>query len=387
LAVVCALASAVILLAPGKRPAEASQPLHLPYPTGVAVDVIQGYNGGTHTGVERYSLDIVRSDGKTSGSPVLAPASGTVAFAQLPAKEHGCIGVTMDDSGDFHYMLCHINLNHTYGYGDKIQVGQQLGTVAAPGLVGNNGTSHVHMQLYILPGGQRTPVPFSPPQGLPLETSAMAADGSYDQWACAGSACHGLISRMPPSATTLLATDGVTPGSAATLAGALSTNSTLSIGVAAIVQGTDDCLRVHAQPEVSAASIGCAPDGTVVFVSDGPRDADGHTWWFLRTLGWSVADYLRPSGVTAASAPAQGDGAPAPRSSTTPLALGATIRVAAAGDCLRVHQDPALDSPVINCLADATTGTLQNGPRNSDGHTWWQLDSGGWAVSDYLQAS
>ena len=387
-AVIVYLVALALLLTLGGEPAQAAQVLHLPYPFGVTVDIIQGYNGGTHTGVERYSLDLIRSDGKTSGSPALAPASGTVAFAQLPGQEHGCIGVSMDDSGDFHYMLCHLILSRTYGYGDRIQLGQQLGTVGAPGLVGNNGSAHIHMQLYTSPGGQRTPVPFAPPQGLSLETSSMAADGSYDQWACAGAGCHNLVSRMPPSTTTLLATDSVAPGSAA-LTGAVSTSTTLAVGAPAVVQGTNDCLKVHAQPGVTAVSVGCAPDGTVVFVSDGPKQEDGYTWWFLRTLGWSVADYLRPSGAPAPSSSSvhQGDGAPAPRADTAQLGVGTSVSVTGTGDCLRLHQDPGLDTPVVTCLPDDARAIVGDGPRDTDGHTWWRLDAGGWAVSDYLRPS
>jgi murein DD-endopeptidase MepM/ murein hydrolase activator NlpD len=376
----------MLLQQPGGQIAEAAQPLHLPYPAGVAVNIIQGYNGGTHSGVERYSLDLVRSDGKTSGSPVLAPAAGTVAFAQLPGQEHGCIGVAMDDAGDFHYMLCHIILNHTYGYGDRISLGQQLGTVGSPGLVGNNGTSHVHMQLYILPGGQRTPVPFASPQGLTLESSSMPSDGTYDQWACSGAACHNLISRLPSSATNTIAADGVVPVTSA-VTQPPAAGARLSVGTAAVVNGTSDCLRVHVQPALSADSIGCAPDGTVVFVSDGPKEADGHTWWFLRTLGWTVADYLLASGAAAStsSAEMQTDGAPAPHTSSAVLSTGISITVAGTGDCVRVHDGPSLDATVVNCLPDGATATLTDGPRSADGYTWWQLSSGGWAVSSYLE--
>jgi murein DD-endopeptidase MepM/ murein hydrolase activator NlpD len=385
-ALLSAAALAFLFSARGGEPVHAAQPLHLPYPGGVVVDIIQGYNGGTHTGVERYSLDLVRSDGKTSGSPVLAPASGTVAFAQLPGQEHGCIGVGMEDSGDLHYMLCHTILGRVYSYGDRIQIGQQLGTVGAPGLVGNNGSAHVHMQLYTLAGGQRTPVPFAAPPGLPLESSPMATDGTYNQWACAGAGCHNLVSRMPPSSTTLFSAD-IGQGSAE-LAGPVSSTTTLAVGAAAIVQGTNDCLRVHVQAGVTAVSVGCAPDGTVVYVSDGPKQADGYTWCFLRTLGWSVADYLRPSGVSGSvSISKSGDGAPDSAAASSSMVVGATVVVANTGACLRLHRDPALEAPMLSCLTDGTRAVLRDGPQQSDGHTWWRLDSGGWAVADYLQAA
>ncbi len=373
------------------EPARAAQTLHLPYPAGVAVNIIQGYNAVTHVGVERYSLDLVRVDGKTSGSPVVAPGSGSVAFAEAPGTQTGCIGVSMDDAGDYHYMLCHIILDHTYNYGDRIQAGQYVGTVGAPGLVGNNGTAHIHMQLYTLPGGQRTPKAYSQPDGIPLEGVSMPADGSFNQWACPSLACGKLVSAAPGGASV------AGPSSAAardvsSSAGAAS--ASLIAGSAAVVRNTGDCLKMHAQPSLSAASTGCVPDGTAVIVSDGPRQADGHTWWYLQTLGWAVADYLGPVGGVPASTAASGT-APAPTAAAaaspamTPpaIGLGVTVKVAGTGDCLRIHAGPSLTSANVACLPDGTSATVRDGPLQTDGHTWWLLDAGGWGVADFLQLS
>jgi hypothetical protein len=389
-------ASAVLLalLASASRakPARAAQVLHLPYPAGLSVSIIQGYNGGTHQGVERYSLDLVRTDGKTNGSPVVAPASGTVAFAELPGQQTGCIGVAMDDAGDFHYMLCHIILNRTYGYGDRIQIGQQLGTVGAPGLVGNNGTSHIHMQLYTLPGGQRTPQPYAAPSGIPLEGVSMPQDGTYNQWACPSAACGKLVSSVPNSGATLLtAESGPAGGPGATPS--ISASASLTVGEVAVVNGTGDCVRVHSQPSVVSVTNGCAPDGTVVYLTDGPRQGDGYTWWNLRTLGWAVADYLKPASSTPAlPSAAASQPVPVPAANTAAiassqsLAIGMAVNVAGTGDCLRLHASPSVDDTVVNCLADGATSVIRGGPSQAEGHTWWLLDAGGWAVGDYLQA-
>jgi hypothetical protein len=390
-ATVALLTLALPALLSRSEPVRAAQVLHLPYPAGLAVNIIQGYNAVTHVGVERYSLDLVRVDGKTSGSPVIAPASGTVAFAEVPGTQTGCIGVSMDDSGDFHYMLCHIILDHTYNYGDRIQVGQYLGTVGAPGLVGNNGTAHIHMQLYTLPGGQRTPEPYAPPNGIPLEGVSMPADGSFDQWACPSSACGKLVSAAPGGTPAVLSSS---PGGQGTPTSAPAAPSpALIAGDTAVVNDTGDCLKVHAQPSLSAVSTGCIPDGTDVLVGDGPRQSDGHTWWDLQTLGWAVADYLAP--VTAPAAPASpasiapplGAGT-APAAAPTPPAVGvgATVKVTGTGDCLRIHAEPSLASASATCLPDGTSAVVQDGPVQADRHTWWLLNAGGWAVGDYLQA-
>ena len=403
------IASLVLALA-GRPAALAAQTLHFPYPGGLAIEIIEGYNGGTHNGVEQYSLDLVRADGATSGSPVLAPASGSVAFAEAPGEQHGCIGVAMDDSGDLHYMLCHIILNRAYAYGDRIQQGQLLGAVGAPGLVGNNGTAHVHMQLYTLPGGNRTPVAYAPPDGIPLDGVAMPADGSYNQWACSGAACQGLVShnagaapgQSAPAANRIvapLAPPSLPPAPTATAAGA-----SLSAGQTVVVQGTGDCLRAHAQPNLGAAQTGCAADGTQVTIVGGPVQGGGETWWDLFNLGWSVADYLQPLaasatgsaplltapalGTTPGSMPASGASNSAAAAETAaqqpPLAIGALARVSGAGDCLKVHAAPTLSAAEVTCLPDGSLSAILDGPRTADGHTWWLLDSG-WAAADYLQ--
>ena len=409
LSAVLALVAVFLPLVSGRPAAFAAQTLHLPYPAGLAVEIIQGYNGGTHTGVERYSLDLVRADGATSGSPVLAPASGSVAFAEAPGEEHGCIGVAMDDSGDLHFMLCHLILNRAYTYGDRIQQGQLLGTVAAPGLVGNNGTSHVHMQLYTLPGGDRTPVPYAPPAGIPLEGVTMPADGSYDQWACSGAACQGLTSHNGVAASgqsNAPSNAGLVPPAPPLLPPippVQAASAGLSAGQTVLVQGTGDCLRAHAQPNLSAAVTGCAADGTSVTIVAGPVQAGGETWWNLFNLGWSVADYLRAPPATAANSPPAatapplgagsgstalpGSSSSAPPSATgqqASVAIGSLVRVAGSGDCLRVHTAPALSAAEVTCLPDGSLSAVQDGPRAADGHTWWLLDSG-WAVADYLQ--
>src|SRR5579884_1641591 len=95
----------------GVGTSRAAPVIHLPYPDRVAVSILQGYNGGTHQGVERYSLDLTRDDGQTSGSPALAPAPGTVVWSYPPGTGNGCIGIMIDNGGGLHEMLCHLILN------------------------------------------------------------------------------------------------------------------------------------------------------------------------------------------------------------------------------------------------------------------------------------
>jgi hypothetical protein len=397
--------------------------IHLPYPAGVAVSILQGYNGGTHQGVERFSLDLTRDDGKTSGSPALAPAPGTVVWADPPGSNHGCIGIQIDGGDGLHEMLCHIILDRGYGNGDHVGSAQALGTVAAPGLVGNNGVSHIHLQLYRVVGGSRTPVPFAAPDGAPLEGVSLSAGSSYNQWSCNGSGpgCH-IVSQNGGSASPAAPRAGtITSDSGASSAGAsLSAprqQAGLGVGVPVVVSGTGDCLRLRAAPMTSGALVDCLPDGTQAVITDGPQVSDGYTWYKLGDRGWSVADYLvaqgpgstlatppapapmaTSSGSNSVSAGSNGAAAappaPASTSASPPVVLpiglsftvGSSVVVTGTGDCVRVHSDATVSSSVVGCLPDGTTATVTDGPVQADGFTWWYLDQRGWVVADYLTA-
>lgn len=413
---------AAALLGTGIRYVAAAPILHLPYPAGTAVSIIQGYNGGTHQGVERYSLDLARDDGKTSGSPALAPAPGVVAWAQPPGDQHGCISIQLDNGGGLYTMLCHLLLNRTYNNGDHIGAGQQIGTVAPPGMVGNNGVAHIHLQLYRVVAGDRSPVPFAPPDGLPLEGVSLPAGSSYNQWYCNGSGpgCH-LISQNGPGAPTTMPT---TPGPARsatppTIVGAGASSSgaatlarvpaqALAIGQQVQVIGTGDCLRVHTSPALAASVVYCLPDGAQSVITDGPQVADGYTWWKLSSLGWAVADFLAAvDGASVVATPPAASSTPQPTASATPPApppptppaasatptlptgvtfvQGDTVVVAGTGDCLNVRSDPGLSSQVLTCIPDGTQGTISDGPVQQDGLTWYRLLNLGWVDAEYLQ--
>jgi murein DD-endopeptidase MepM/ murein hydrolase activator NlpD len=147
--------------------AGAADSISLPFDTGALARVIQGYNGGTHQGDSRFGLDLVLVNAETSGAPVLSPLEGSVAWAFEPGDSTGCIEIVARDGG-YGVMLCHIILDRPYGRGEKVNRGQQLGTVGAAGEVGNNGAPHVHIELHR--GGRGSdPVPFSPPDGILLD--------------------------------------------------------------------------------------------------------------------------------------------------------------------------------------------------------------------------
>src|SRR6266508_2769024 len=118
-------------------------------------------------------------------APVLAPFDGSVPWAFGPGEKTRCIEILATD-GRFGAMLCHIVLDRPFRRGEKVARGQQLGTVGAPGMVGNNGAAHVHMELNV--GGRSSNiVPFSASEGgLPLDGWDLPATGASNEHASDG---------------------------------------------------------------------------------------------------------------------------------------------------------------------------------------------------------
>lgn len=66
-------------------------------------------------------------------------------------------------------------------------------------------------------------------------------------------------------------------------------------GARALVDaGEGDCLNLRAAPGMAAPVLACLPSGARVTITDGPRAADGRTWWQVDGRGWAAADYLQP---------------------------------------------------------------------------------------------
>lgn len=102
----------------------------------------------------------------------------------------------------------------------------------------------------------------------------------------------------------------------------------------------------------------------------------------------------------AASSPTSLAGTPAgaagtvPAASTgTPSAVAGRFRVAdvavvtGAGDCLNVRTAAGTSNPAIVCLPDGSEVTVQGGPEQANGLSWWKVQTAlgeGWAAEDYL---
>jgi hypothetical protein len=74
----------------------------------------------------------------------------------------------------------------------------------------------------------------------------------------------------------------------------------LSIGAYVQVNGTGgDGVRVRSEAGLSGQVLFLGLESEVFLIQDGPRQADGYTWWYLAApydqsiRGWAVANYLR----------------------------------------------------------------------------------------------
>ena len=73
----------------------------------------------------------------------------------------------------------------------------------------------------------------------------------------------------------------------------------MEVGVSIQITGTGgDGLRLRADPGLDGTVRFLAIDGEIFRVMDGPREADGYSWWLLQApydpnvQGWAVDDFF-----------------------------------------------------------------------------------------------
>lgn len=379
LGVLVGVVVALLLITPtaAQSPTASLGSLKLPFRVGTAWKVLQGYNGGTHVpGPEQYALDLVLDGGASAGADVIAPASGTLWFAQAPGANNGCMSILIDGGGGLIVQMCHMLLSRVMQPNERISAGALLGTIGEAGAVGNNGTAHLHLSLHRTPdyGVTRIPAPFASGSGLSLEGMNLPPDGSRNQYACTPTLCVGrMTSSNGSAAVTSPASPAATPPSVMVPAppaaprainAAPPTPVALRVGVRAVVAGTGDCVNVRETPGLAGKALSCLPDGARLRIIEGPVAADAMQWWRLDGLGWAVSSYLTALAPT--------------------LEIGSTARVVAGrGDCLNVRSAPARAAPPTDCLADGRSVRITGGPVEADGIVWWRLDAG-WVSGEFL---
>lgn len=374
-----ALLISLLTFAPA-QPTSAAEDVSMPYPGGQAVQVIQGYNGGTHQGRSQYALDLVLADGGTSGAEVVSPIEGSVTYSQAPKSGNGCMGISMRD-GSYSVMLCHVIFHRTFSRGESITRGQSLATVGPAGTVGNNGAPHVHLELHR--GSQiSNPVPFAGPQGLTLEGTSLAATGKSNAYGREtlmstnrpGSVVSTTTTRRGETTQTMAATaEPTVPLSAASLsamgrtieplatsATATTSASTSASSRAAVVNGTDSCLKVRERPSADAAVVTCLPEGAEVVLTSAANSATPD--WRQVEGGWVASKYVKRTRAVVTGTDA----------------------------CLNVRAAPKTGASLLGCLPEGTAVTIVDGPSAGEGHSWYRieragaLEKGGWVVGRYL---
>lgn len=139
-----ALAFALVcgtLFVPRTTFAAAPPILSLPIPSGETWKVIQGYNCGSHTGYDDNALDLVNTNGRTYGAPVLAAADGTFWWAG------GANNAIIISHGNGYYtMYSHLSSRVSFAKGQSITRGTVIGAVGNVGTGSAGG--HLHFQMF-----------------------------------------------------------------------------------------------------------------------------------------------------------------------------------------------------------------------------------------------
>ncbi|MFM9108555.1 MAG: SH3 domain-containing protein [Chloroflexota bacterium] len=124
--------------------------------------VIQGYNGGTHTNRSefaryKYAIDWERVDGETAGAPVYAPVSGTVAWT-----DPGSGGMMIDTGSGWGIVLFHVIYDGGMSAGAVVEQGQRIGRICGPSDLGYMNGAHVETDVWRLNAdGSHDSVPFT----------------------------------------------------------------------------------------------------------------------------------------------------------------------------------------------------------------------------------
>jgi len=127
--------------------------LQLPTPPGETWYICQGYastyRNATHA-APSFALDITAGSPcnltASTRKPVYSPASGTIVRYETPT---GSLCVNMDGGGSVD--VTHIVGTPTSG---RLSKGQQIGSVAPAGTLGNNGMAHIHLEVSSQPNCQ-----------------------------------------------------------------------------------------------------------------------------------------------------------------------------------------------------------------------------------------
>lgn len=98
---------------------------------------------------------------------------------------------------------------------------------------------------------------------------------------------------IPPSTAT------PSPAPTGTPAGTPSAPEGMDIGAYVQIKGTEGAgLRIRSAPGLNSDTVFRGEEAETFKVNEGPKEADGHTWWYIvapfdeTRAGWAAADFL-----------------------------------------------------------------------------------------------
>jgi cell wall-associated NlpC family hydrolase len=143
-------------------------------------------------------------------------------------------------------------------------------------------------------------------------------------------------------------------------------------GQTAVIANTDgDGARLRSDPSKSASVQTTVAEGAVVLITNGPKDADGVTWYqvqFAGQSGWIVADYIGARKLSGYAAITFTD-----------------------GQGVRLRDNTDTNANVIGMVPEGALVQIVEGPRyNADGTPWYHINHAGkhgYVMGTYLVPS
>jgi SH3-like domain-containing protein len=146
-------------------------------------------------------------------------------------------------------------------------------------------------------------------------------------------------------------------------------------------------INMREQPSTSARTVGRLAADAVVTVKDGPREADGYTWWQVDDgagrVGWAATGTKDDPWLTAekGSAPAATGGGKLVKRA---VRLGDRVQVTTEqGKMLSIREAAGTGSTLVARSLPGTQFTVRSGPVRQDGYLWWEIEGEqvkGWAA-------
>ena len=106
-----------------------------------------------------------------------------------------------------------------------------------------------------------------------------------------------ILLATPTSSSVLPSVAPPTQSVVATPTGQPTATGGLAVGDKVQVTGTSGVLNMRDGPGTGYKIVGSLREGAIVEILDGPKEANGYTWWQVRneagTVGWAAGDWLK----------------------------------------------------------------------------------------------